>query len=149
MIEVSSNFNEFTTSLKLKLDGLKNPETLLRQVANDMLPIVRNRIHVEGKDASQSGIGTYSSNYLKLRQKKYNRTGDSKVISSLTRQMENDFSVIATSNGYGLGYKNPENYAKTFFVEATYGKKIFALTSEEEQQAIKVAAATIHKILNG
>lgn len=149
MITMESNWNQFTSDLKLKLDGLKNPETVLRQVAIDMLPQVRHRIHVDGKDASDSEIGTYSSSYLKRRQNKYKRTGDAKVIISLTRQMENDFSIIATGNGYGLGYKNQDNFAKTFFVEATYGKKIFALTTEEEQQAVKVATATVHKLLNG
>lgn len=149
MIKVETNWTQFISNLNFKIEGIKNPETVLRQVAVDMLPIVRNRVHVEGKDASGSGIGTYSSSYLKRRQNKYNRTGDSKVIISLTRQMENDFSLIALGNGYGLGYKNADNFAKTFFVEATYGKKIFALTSEEKGQAIKVAQAATHKLLNG
>ena len=149
MIDVTTNFNQFKDHLKFKLDGLKNPETVLRAVATDMLPIVRHRVHVEGKGADNSVIGIYSTNYLKLRERKYNRTPDSKVIISLTRQMENDFSVINTGNGYGLGYKNSDNFEKAFFVEATYNKKIFALTKDEEQQAIKVAQESVKRLFNG
>lgn len=80
---------------------------------------------------------------------KYNRTSDRKVILSLTRQMENDFSVIATANGYGLGYQNEENYKKSQYAEKNYNKKIFDLTETEEQLVIKVAETEVNRLLNG
>jgi hypothetical protein len=78
----------------------------------------------------------------------YNRTGDTKVVISLTRQMENDFKVVATDQGYGLGYSNPDNLAKAGYVEATYKKKIFDLTASETELAIAVATEELTKFLN-
>lgn len=80
---------------------------------------------------------------------RYNRTADTKVIISLTRQMENDFSVIATEKGQGLGYKNIENARKVGYVEETYKKKIFRLTSAEKEQTKKLAVSFVQKIING
>jgi hypothetical protein len=79
---------------------------------------------------------------------KYSRTSDTKVVISLTRQMENDFKVVATDRGYGLGYSNPENLAKAGYVEATYGQKIFNLTPEEGELALSVASEEFIKFLN-
>ena len=66
----------------------------------------------------------------------YNRGTDPKVIISLTRQLENDYSVIATNKGYGIGFLNPLNYKKSQWVQGTYKKKIFDLTQDEIQYAI-------------
>jgi hypothetical protein len=73
----------------------------------------------------------------------YNRSSDTKVVASLTRQMENDEKVIAIGeNSYGIGFTNSHNYDKSQWVEATYNKKgkIFSL-SESEQQAVANIAA--------
>jgi len=70
---------------------------------------------------------------------RYNRTNDTKVVASLTRQMENDFSVIPTDAGYGLGYKNPDNRKKADYVEATYKKKIFSTTPSENKLIVEIA----------
>lgn len=70
----------------------------------------------------------------------YNRTNDRKVVASLTRQMENDLSVQATESGnYGIGYNNPLNAQKAIWVEATYRKKIFALTADEKRLTLRIA----------
>ncbi|HEV2352837.1 MAG TPA: hypothetical protein VGR89_01230 [Puia sp.] len=78
----------------------------------------------------------------------YNRTSDTKVVASLTRQMENDFKVVATGRGYGLGYSNDENFNKSQYVEATYEEKIFDLTEEEREKSIAMAGQLIIKFLN-
>jgi hypothetical protein len=67
---------------------------------------------------------------------KYNRDGSTTVIISLTRQLENDWSVIATTRGYGIGFLNSHNFDKSQWVEATYKRKIFAMTDSEKQFAI-------------
>ena len=79
---------------------------------------------------------------------RYNRTADTKVVASLTRQMENDFKVIATEEGYGLGYSNPENFKKAGYVEATYDEVIFSLTPDEQQLAGTIASNELAKLLN-
>lgn len=196
MFGITSNINEVFGDLKTRLESLGNPDRMLRTVATSMQAVVRDRIHVEGKAADGSQIGTYSKGYMSVRtgkfknsekfsrgknkgkiknagtftrgnnvmaiddndgsinrvglpRPKYNRTDDTKVILSLTRQMESDFSVIATDNGYGLGYNNQENLKKSQYSEATYKKKIFSMTDQEKEQAIEVANDFINNELNG
>lgn len=71
---------------------------------------------------------------------RYNRSSDTKVILSLTRQMERDLSVIKTGNGYGIGYLNSHNYDKALWCEATYNKKILTKLTKEEVELAKVTA---------
>jgi hypothetical protein len=71
---------------------------------------------------------------------RYNRTGDTKVILSLTRQMENDTSVIQTDTGYGIGYLNPLNYQKALWCEETYKKPILTKLTDEENDLAQTTA---------
>lgn len=69
---------------------------------------------------------------------RYNRTNDTKVVLSLTRQQENDLGVVETPTGFGIGYKNSLNFEKSQWEEETYKKSIWALTTEEQQKAVQV-----------
>lgn len=169
MITIHSNTGSVIQSIIARVQKLRDTDQMLRSIANNMLPVVHDRIHQRGEAADGNQIGTYSSSYLKLRNqgyksdtvtrgtkkgsartiKNYNRSPDPKVIISLTRQMENDFSVIATEKGYGLGYKNPENAKKVDYVEETYNKKIFALTEQEHQLALASAIEYKDSALHG
>jgi len=63
---------------------------------------------------------------------KYNRGTDTKVIASLTREMENDMKVISLPGGsYGIGFSNKHNFDKSQWVTATYKKPIFNLAQTE------------------
>lgn len=87
----------------------------------------------------------------------YNRTADTKVIFSLTRQMENDFSLdggkdepIKTANGYGVGWKNPVNTQKAeWLTEKGVGKKkkvfpgVYNLSDFEKGQIIVTVDAFV------
>lgn len=77
----------------------------------------------------------------------YNRSSDPKVVISLTRKLENDWSVIATKRGYGIGFLNPDNFKKARWTENTYQKKIFSLTPEERDYAVKKIQDLIKKSL--
>lgn len=75
---------------------------------------------------------------------KYNRSSDTKVVISLTRQLENDLGTnetdpIKTGEGYGIGFKNPENYDKSQKVEQHFKKDIWKLTSGEEKIVSQIA----------
>lgn len=70
----------------------------------------------------------------------FNRGDSTKVILSLTTQMENDFSVIATDDGYGLGYNNKHNYDKAIWCEETYGKKILTQLTDQELELVEQTA---------
>lgn len=131
-----------------RLLSVKDREALLRPVAFDVIALMTERIHDQGKAADGSQIGEYSNSYLKLREKKYKRGTDKKIIVSLTRQLENDWSVIATEKGYGIGFKNPLNVQKAGWVEERKGKKIFKLTQEERAQVVLSVKDQVKKLLH-
>lgn len=176
-----TNIPIVSASILKKLKTVTDREYLLRPVAFDIISLMTDRIHQDGKASDGSQIGTYSTGYMVLRtgkyknatkktsgvftkklttaftqedddtvsskkkfvkteflkkeRPKYNRSDDTKVVVSLTRQLENDWSVIATDKGYGIGFLNPFNFQKATWVEKTYNKKIFSLSKEEKQHA--------------
>jgi hypothetical protein len=145
-------------SLELLANKL-NPEfvkdKVLRAVVTGIFPVVKVRVHKEGKGSDGSPIGTYTPEYMKVRTGKWkykgrnlNRTGDNKVIISLTRQMENDMTAVIQSNLYAIGYKNNINRKKVDWVTDTYGKDIFALTSAELKLTSTIAAESLKKYLS-
>jgi hypothetical protein len=155
MITVKSSVQAVMGSILQKMLSI-DKERILREAAFNTLASMKDRIHVNGIAADGTQIGTYTPGYLRFRQRGFqsdkvtrgkhkgearsfktlNRTGDSKVISSLTRTMENDMVVVATGTGYTIGYTNKVNFNKAAYVEETYRKRIFALTAGE-RQAIK------------
>lgn len=146
-IKVNTNIAEVSARIRAKLEKLKDKEYLLRPVCFDLIELMKIRIHEKGLNAANSQIGIYNVRYLKLRQKKYQRNSDSKVIVSLTRQLENDWSVIATEKGYGIGFKNPFNLQKARWVENKKGI-IFKLTSDENKYASDLINQLVKDALN-
>ncbi len=184
-MRIKTNIGVITERIKAKLSILNDHEYLLRPVCFDVIELMTNRIHMEGKDSDGNAIGTYSKGYMAIRtgvfqnserfkkgaqkgkvknagkftdrtirlnkqtgvftgedkvgteRPNYHRSSDPKVIISLTRQLENDWSVIATNAGYGIGFKNPFNLQKARWAEATYKKDIFKTTIAEREYAIK------------
>lgn len=116
-ISVNTNIAEVNDRIRSRLDKLKDKDYLLRPVCFDLIELMKLRIHERGENASGKQIGTYSNSYLKYRQAKHSRSSDTKIIISLTRQLENDWSVIATQKGYGIGFKNPFNLQKAIWVQ--------------------------------
>jgi hypothetical protein len=148
MIKVQSNIKLVAGRIKQNLEKLKDKEYLLRPVAIEVIPLMTERIHQKGEASDNSQIGTYSSSYLKLRQSKYKRDASSKVIVSLTRQLENNWSVIATQNGYGIGFLNPFNLQKARWVEGIKDKTIFALSKSETQYVVERINELVSDALN-
>lgn len=159
MITVSSNLGAVAGRLNAKLKEFQHviKDKVARTVAVTELAEVKVRIHQEGKNAEDSPIGTYTNSYLKLRQHKpYNRTADPKVIFSLTRKMENEFVIIGTENGYGLGWldaaggegKNSiSNKQKSVFLEERFGK-VYSLTSKEKSLITPIAELAVTEELS-
>lgn len=146
-----------------------------REMATTVFPMMRKRIHEDGKASDGSGIGTYSAGYMKVRtgnfgnsarvsrgkntgklknagtyvrgankgsaRPKYNRSSNTDVILSLTREMENDFGTFKASNGnWAIGFIRNPNRSKTGKfshvniarnAEKMYGKPIYSLSSDE------------------
>lgn len=63
----------------------------------------------------------------------YHRDNNTMIVVSLTRQLENDWAVLATPTGYSIGFNNPFNGKKARWVEKGQKKKIFNLTEDERQ----------------
>lgn len=95
-------------------------------------------VYKTGKKKGQkkdSGVYTKGSKKGQPREK-YNRSSDTKVIVSLTRQLENDWTVVPTDKGYGIGFNNILNVQKLRWVEENKKKIISRLSEKERQYAI-------------
>lgn len=105
--------------------------------------------YARGSKAGQAkDSGAYTRGKNKGAQRpKYNRTSDTTVVSSLTRQQEQDMSVLPIPNGFGVGYTNPLNMQKVQWVEANYKRRIFSPTSDEQASARQIAEEAIEKYL--
>lgn len=147
-IRIKTNIDVVSKNIRDRLDKLKDKDYLIRPVAFDVIDLMTKRIHIDGKAADDSQIGTYDTSYLKLRERKYNRKGDTKIIVSLTRQLENDWSVIATPNGYGIGFLNAFNVQKMRWVEAIKNKKIAFMSESEKDHALKRLQELVKRALN-
>lgn len=135
---------ENAQDLILALQDLRdNPISYMRPVVLILAGEVRNRIHVQGKRADGGNIGVYSNSYLRVREA--NKRGrDSKIIYSLTRQMEQDFIPIADGGTYGLGFNNSHNFDKATWQEEKR-PGVYDLSEDE----IKLAEDTITDYING
>ena len=145
-MEITSNFPIVIADILSKINMLDNPETVSRAVASAIMPEMRKRIHVDGNNSKGSKIGEYESKYLKLRQRKYNRSADDKVIISLTRQLENSYVLGVTQNSYDISFSTPLSFDKATWMEEKYGK-IWDLTIEEQDIASLVAHEDTKKIM--
>ena len=122
-----------------KLATKASADSLLREIAQNMLRETRQRIHEQGKNAKDAPIGRYNFKYIPTREKN-NRGSDRKVIFSLTGQMENDYKVIAVQGGYGLGFSNPLNAKKAEalqFGQGIYQVKAFQVKSHTRKAHTK------------
>jgi hypothetical protein len=146
-MEITSNILNVIVDLGIKFKELGNPEQVSRASAMAVMPELRERIHVDGKDSKGAEIGEYSNSYLKLRQKKYNRTSSKTVIASLTRQLENSYILSADEKGYNIGVATPLSEQKIQWLTDKYGL-IWELTEAEKTIAFNAAIQQTNKILN-
>lgn len=155
MIEIRTNTQQVISDVSSQLGILMNPQELMKLAAVAVLPVIKKRVHEDGKDSTGKQIGNYSPGYMKVRtgvfgnsgkyvkgknkgevkdtgvfskgkhkgspRPKYNRTNDTKIIGSLTRQMENGMVVVPTDNGSAIGYTNQHDLDKAIWLDETYG----------------------------
>lgn len=131
-ITLTTNISAVLGRIGSNFELLKDREYLLRPLAIETIPNMKERIHKEGKATDLAPIGTYSNGYMAQREKNNRGTG-TKIIVSLTRQLENDWAVLGTTNGYGIGFNNPLNRDKARWVEAGKSKIIFNLSAPEKE----------------
>jgi hypothetical protein len=145
-MDITSNIPFVIGNILAKFRELGNPETVSRAAAIAVLPELRYRIHVDGKNSSGGAIGTYSNSYLKIRERE-NRGTSSKVIISLTRQLENGYTLKATEKGYTIGNTSPANEEIIGHLTEKYGD-IWQLTERELEMTQIVAQETALLIMN-
>jgi len=161
MLRIESNIGEVVNRIKADLNDIDS-DKMTREVATTVMGEMRTRIHVKGKAADGSDIGTYSKGYMKVRtgnfksptiargkskgklRPVYNRKNDKKVILSLTSDMENHMIIAPIANGTGIGWSNPDDYNKSQWNEKRYNKRIFALSKEE----IEIAEETVKEFID-
>lgn len=134
---IKTNLAQVLSNLGQSFATIMDKNYLLRPVAIEVLPMMTERIHQDGKASDGSDIGTYSNNYLKYTRKKAGRGENKRIIVSLTRQLENNWSVLETTNGYGIGFTNPFNADKLRWVEEMKNKQIGALSTQEIDYAFE------------
>ena len=143
----STNLPTVLQTVNLKLTDMQR-EKMTRLQATSLLAVMRDRIHVQGKDSSGGQIGTYTPAYIKYTRAKSGRGTDNKVILSLTRQMENGYKLYKLDNGTGIGFTTQEDMQKARWCEDTYKKPIFAPTAEEKAMVMQIAQDFIAKQLH-
>jgi len=131
-IKVNIDFAKVMAGVDSKFELLKDKDYLLRPLAIETIPNMKDRIHIQGKATDGVEIGQYSTGYMRERAKN-NRGADRKIIVSLTRQLENDWAVLGTDTGYGIGFNNSFNRDKARWVEEQKKKIIFNLSADEKQ----------------
>jgi hypothetical protein len=144
MITVTMEIPEITQDIK----NLLTPEAvdkMLLEAALVQTSMMADRVHIQGKDSFNGAIGTYSEGYMNVRTgkvpaedgRRYNRGSSTKVILSLSRQMENDLGAMPLPDGFGVGYNNPENYRKAKELQDIKYKKPIWLQTPQEEKAVK------------
>lgn len=67
MIEIRTNTQQVIGQITEKIGLLLNSQEMMKTVAVAVLPVMKKRVHEDGKDANDNPIGTYSPGYMKVR----------------------------------------------------------------------------------
>jgi hypothetical protein len=139
---------KISEKLQSSFELLLDREYLLRPLAIETIPLMKDRIHIDGKASDGSQIGEYANSYMRQREKA-GRGQSRKVIVALTSQLEQDWSVQATQNGYGIGFNNVFNAEKMRWVEEQKGKIIANLSADEKQYINERLQELVDNAFNG
>lgn len=146
-IKVSTNIEKIVGKIMSNFEILKDKEYLLRPLAFETIANMKDRIHHKGEASDGQPIGTYSSGYMKARQRA-NLGEDTKIIVTFTGQLSKDWAVIGTENGYGIGFNNSFNRDKAKWVEENKKKIIFNLSSKEKDYITERIIELVDDALN-
>lgn len=146
-INIKLNLRKVTKSIAKAVEELADPANYLRPAIFDVLDAFKQRIHVDGDRPGGSAIGTYTNPYLRYRINKFKRDSSTKMIFSLTRQMENDYTIAPTKNGYSIGFTNSFNFDKSQWLEEKKGE-VFSLSQAEVDILYENIDFFIDRILN-
>lgn len=130
-VTITTNLGAVLKKIATNFELLLDREYLLRPLAQETIANMKERIHKNGEASDGVEIGQYSNGYMRVREEN-KRGADRKIIVSLTRQLENDWAVVATPTGYGIGFNNPLNLQKMRWVEEQKSSIIANLSAAEK-----------------
>lgn len=141
MISITTDFSALLTLLNNAKEYKASINNQIKELATTLIPIIRNRVHVEGKLANGNNIGTYNDDYLKRREKRGRNEGN-KVVLSFNRNLENSLKAIADRETWGIGVVGEESEEGSpiamielvKILEEKYGV-FYGLSDEEKKQA--------------
>ena len=144
------------------INRLIRSETIYIGAINSVLAAYLERIFENGKDSSNSEIGTYSTKPISISKENQSRDtgktyfkggyreyksligkGSDSVNLRNTDQMMMDLGTTISGNEYGIGFNNNFNADKRDWMEEKYGKEIFNTTDEEDNIFINVIQSKI------
>lgn len=144
------------------INRLIRSERIYIGAINSVLAAQKERIFENGKDSSNSQIGTYSTKPISISKKNQSRNtgktyfkggyreyksligkGSEFVNSRNTDQMMMDLGTTISGNEYGIGFSNSFNADKRDWMEEKYGKEIYNTTDEEDDIFINVIQSKI------
>lgn len=136
----STNLPTVLKNVNLTLTDMQR-DKMTRLQATSLMAAMKVRIHQDGLDSNGSKIGTYTPAYVKYTRNsaKYKRGTDTKVILSLSRQLESGYDLKQIENGWAIILRTQEDMQKARWCEETYKKPIFAPTAEERAMVVQIA----------
>lgn len=139
------------------LNQVLKSDRVLRTALTTTLAEHKQRIFTDGKDSTGGKIGSYSTDPIYISNKSSARKFSGKgrffkggynqykqaigknpgfVNLENTGNMMKDYTLLALGKKWGFGFNNSKNADLSYYNEEHFNKKIFELTSEEEDLLI-------------
>lgn len=151
-------------SLIDRINAAIKSERILRVAVSTVLAEHKPRIFEKGLDGNGSKIGTYGTdpisiskkNQAKQTGKTYFKGGYAEYKKAIgknngfvnldnTSQMKQDYGIVKSGTGLGLGFQNQINYEKSQWMQDKYDKNIFDHTDQELNLLADVLVAELNK----
>lgn len=132
MATVTTNISTVIDKIQSNFDKLKDKEFLLRPLASETIPLMKERIHERGEASDGSQIGEYANSYMRQREQA-NRGSSRKIIVELTSKLSQDWALFETPTGFGIGFNSPFSVQKMGWVEEQKSKIISNLAAGEKE----------------
>lgn len=153
-------------ALIAQLNKMMQTDRIMVAALSTVLAGQKRRIFQEGKDASSSKIGSYSTKPISIARKDQSRNtgktyfkggyreykgligkGNNTVNLRNTDQMMMDYGVhILGRKEYGLGFNNQFNFNKSEWNEERYDKEIFAESDADSKTFERVFEYELNRI---
>lgn len=159
MATVNLNMQGFESEMSRIIQELSSEE-LFREPIFYLKENMYERIHIEGNASDGTKIGQYRDSYMSMRKRWKHPENERTVILVLTRKLQNSWVIFGTENGYAIGFQDEgvssfigdassvTSLDKVLFAEQHFGKKIFEMTTEEEDNFEKDITDTAQQIID-